>query len=122
MAERMHHIAGEKALIVTGDFNLDIESETYKRLADLFYKENQLINATENETTYTLLQQGTFNGFGYVDNQPFIDFIFVSPHFQIISSTIDRVKSGDIFISDHWPVVVKLRMNPSPSLGARREK
>jgi len=117
MSERMQHIAGNKPLIVAGDFNLDIENETYQRLADLFYKENQLINATENETTYTLLQQGTFNGFGYVDNQPFIDFIFVSPHFQIISSSIDRIKSGDIFISDHWPVTAKLKME----LKARRQ-
>ncbi len=110
MSERMKQIAGEKALIVTGDFNLDIESETYNRLADLFLNENQLINATETEPSYALLQEGTFNGFGFTEVQPFIDFIFVSPHFQVISSSIDRIKSGDVFISDHWPVVAKLKM------------
>ncbi len=109
MSERMKQIAGDKALIVTGDFNLDIESETYQRLAVLFLNENHLINATETEPTYALLQEGTFNGFGFTEVQPFIDFIFVSPHFQVINSSIDRIKSGDIFISDHWPVVVKLK-------------
>jgi endonuclease/exonuclease/phosphatase family metal-dependent hydrolase len=110
MSERMKQIAADKALIVTGDFNLDIESETFQRLADLFLNENQLINSTETEPTYALLQEGTFNGFGYTEVQPFIDFIFVSPHFQPISSSIDRIKSGDIFISDHWPVTAKLKM------------
>lgn len=110
MSERMKLIAGNKPLIVAGDFNLDIESETYHRLAELFLNINQLVNATENEPSYALLQQGTFNGFGFVENQPFIDFIFVSPHFQLTSSSIHRVKSGDVFISDHWPVVVKLKM------------
>ena len=108
MSEKMNQIAGAKPLIVTGDFNLNIKSETYLKVADLFQKENQLINATENEPSYILLQQGTFNGFGNVDTQPFIDFIFVCPHFQVMASSIDRVKSGDVFISDHWPVVVKL--------------
>lgn len=110
MSERMKQIAGDKALIVTGDFNLDIEGETYNRLADLFLNENQLINATETEPTYALLQKGTFNGFGYTEVQPFIDFIFVSPHFQVISSSIDRIKSGEVFISDHWPVVVEIKV------------
>ncbi|MBW6497968.1 MAG: endonuclease/exonuclease/phosphatase family protein [Bacteroidales bacterium] len=109
MSERMHQIAGSNALIVTGDFNLDIESETYQRLAELFLKENQLTNATESEPTYALLQQGTYNGFGHVEIQPFIDFIFVSPHFQVISSSIDRIKPGNLYISDHWPVVVKFK-------------
>jgi len=111
MSERMYEIAGEKPLIATGDFNLDIESETYKRLAELFQKENQLTNATENEPSYNLLLQGTFNGFGNINNQTFIDFIFVSPHFRVMAKSIDRIKSGGIFISDHWPVVVKLKMN-----------
>lgn len=107
MSERMKQIAGEKALIVTGDFNLDIKSETYQRLAELFLNENQLINATETEPTYDLLKEGTFNAFGHIEKQPFIDFIFMSTHFRVTGSSIDRVKSDSLFISDHWPVKVK---------------
>jgi endonuclease/exonuclease/phosphatase family metal-dependent hydrolase len=110
MSERMKQIAGEKALIVTGDFNLDITGETYKKVAELFLVNNQLINATENEPSFVLTRQGTFNGFGRVDRQTFIDFIFVNPHFRVASSSIDRIKSGDIYISDHWPVKVLLEM------------
>lgn len=110
MSERMHQIAGGNALIVTGDFNIDIESETYGKVADLFRNKNQLINAVASEPSYVLLQEGTFNSFGHAEKQPFIDFIFVSHHFQVIGSAIDRITSGDIFISDHWPVVVNLKI------------
>lgn len=112
MAERMTQIAGEKPLIVTGDFNINIESETYKKTAALFLKKNNLYNASETEPTFVNFDQGTFNGFGSVDNQPFIDFIFANSHFQLISSSIDRVKSDSLFISDHWPVVSNLKLNP----------
>jgi len=111
MAERMKQIAGENALIVTGDFNFDITGETYQKVAQLFQRNNQLMNAVENESSYMLTQQGTFNGFGNIDRQPFIDFIFLSPHFLVTGSNIDRITSGDIYISDHWPVTALILPN-----------
>ncbi len=110
MTDRMQQIAGKNALIVTGDFNFDIESETYAKVANLFLKNNNLKNAVATELSFSDSNQGTFNGFGNIENQPFIDFVFASNHFEVISSTIDRLKSGDVFISDHWPVVANLRL------------
>jgi len=110
MSERMKQIAGENALIVTGDFNLDIHGETYKKMAELFQVNNQLLNATENEPSFIQTRQGTFNGFGRVEMQTFIDFIFVNAHFSVGSASIDRVKDGEVFISDHWPITVVVEM------------
>jgi hypothetical protein len=111
MSERMKLIAADKALIFTGDFNLDIESETYQRLAELFLNDKPAYQFHRRQNLPTpFCRKEPSMASAYVEVQPFIDFIFVSPHFEVINAKIDRVKSGDLFISDHWPVVVKLKM------------
>ncbi len=40
-----------------------------------------------------------------------IDYIFVDDPFEVLSYGVDRVKEGEVFISDHWPVKAVLRIS-----------
>ncbi|HSV87029.1 MAG TPA: endonuclease/exonuclease/phosphatase family protein, partial [Bacteroidales bacterium] len=117
MSEKMAEIAGKMPMIVTGDFNLDTDSETYRKVAELFLKNNHLTNAVKLHLTEDQIADGTFNAFRYTENQPFIDYIFISQHFESKSSSIDKVVSEGIFISDHWPVTLRLKVKPSDEAG-----
>jgi len=111
MSEKMKEIAGEKPMIVTGDFNQNINSETYQKIAELFLSENQLKNAVKLHITPEQKSDGTFNAFRYTEDQPFIDYIFVSPRFTTTASAIHKVMQNGVFISDHWPVVLTIYMD-----------
>ncbi len=104
MSEKIAEIAGDRKIIVTGDFNIRKGSALYEEMRDRFLHQNRLTNADylarEKETgTGT-----TFNGFRAGIEPRVIDYIFVSPHFSVERYAVDEVMDGDVYISDHWPV------------------
>lgn len=105
LAEKMKEIAGEAPLILTGDFNIEYGSETYQMVSQRFLSDNQLTNTfSENVEENTAAWPKTYNGFSNANPGSFIDYIFVNKHFTIKEYSIDRIKSEEEFISDHWPV------------------
>jgi len=90
-------------VIVTGDFNTDKNSSTYRQLtdeaglADVF---RQVHSGDEDE--------GTFHGYGQA-NDP-IDWMLASDSFEAVSAEIDRYHAGNIFPSDHYPVSATLKL------------
>jgi endonuclease/exonuclease/phosphatase family metal-dependent hydrolase len=54
--------------------------------------------------------KSSFNAFRHGTSPRVIDYIFVDHHFEVIEYAIDRVKDGDVFISDHWPVWARIRI------------
>ena len=125
--DKIKEICGKDAVILTGDFNVDQESESYKLLAN----SNVLFDSYEKaEVKYAL--NGTFNAFrsNHVTNSR-IDHIFVSEKFKVDRygiltdsyRTIEKDNTqqvGDFpkeifsskaevrMISDHFPLKVTL--------------
>lgn len=82
-------------LIVTGDFNADKGSESYRILT------NHLVDAHPNA-------DNTFHEYGKIERGCPIDWILVSGHFKIIHSHIDRYHQDVVYPSDHYPLLVTL--------------
>lgn len=79
-------------MIVTGDFNTDKRSETYRLLT------KYLVDAHPGD-------ENTFHDYGRNHTDYPIDWILVSPHFEIISSQVDHYHENDIYPSDHYPLL-----------------
>jgi len=78
-------------LIVSGDFNADKQSETYRMLTSI------LLDSHQND-------ENTFHDYGKIDTGFPIDWILVSTHFQIKGSRIDCYHDNDVYPSDHYPL------------------
>jgi endonuclease/exonuclease/phosphatase family metal-dependent hydrolase len=93
----------ESPVILTGDFNADKNSAAYQLLAGdgkLFDAYRQVHPISDNETT--------FHGFGKPEEMTPIDWILVSNHFRVADAKVDRLREGNRFPSDHYPVTVVL--------------
>ncbi len=110
LSDQIEAIAGENRVIVTGDFNITKGSELYYEMLERFALQNNLQNAELLATQTFNSDAGTFNAFHHDIEPRVIDFIFVDDHFTVETYSIDIVKDGDIFISDHWPVKVEVIM------------
>ncbi len=97
-------IAEDSPVIVTGDFNIHMNSGLYVDMANLFKAVNDLQNTFVALADTTNTEHGTFNGFSDQKNTAVIDYIFVDDSFRVKSYSIDKIKANGLFISDHWPV------------------
>lgn len=90
-------------LILTGDFNTEKDSEAYRlltsagRLHDAF---RQVHPSGQDETT--------FHAYGHEEELAAIDWILVSPHFQVREASIDRARRQQLYASDHYPICAVL--------------
>jgi endonuclease/exonuclease/phosphatase family metal-dependent hydrolase len=114
MRRRMFEIAGgsgDKAIIVTGDFNVPQYSPPYKELltggggggsnGDTLRLVETFKEATPKPTT----QDYTFHGFtGTNTRADRIDWVLRSEHFKTIKAAIDRSNDDGRYPSDHYPV------------------
>ena len=50
----------------------------------------------------------SLNGFGKIKDDIKIDFIFVNKYFSVKKHGIIQERRGDVFVSDHFPVVAKI--------------
>jgi endonuclease/exonuclease/phosphatase family metal-dependent hydrolase len=110
MADQIQKIAGSERTIVTGDFNIAKGSQLYYDMLAHFYRHGQLQNAeliTHEPVTDT---QSTLNGFRENITPVVIDYIFVNSYFEVVSYQVDKIKQGDVFISDHWPIKAIVKM------------
>jgi endonuclease/exonuclease/phosphatase family metal-dependent hydrolase len=114
MSEKISEIAGDSPIIVTGDFNIrrnhpTVGSALYYNLIGTFKDNNSLLNAEYISKTPVTTGGNTSTGFrpNWKEAEPgyAIDYIFVNDYFNVESYRVDRVLDGEIFISDHWPVV-----------------
>lgn len=107
--KKIHEIASELPVILTGDFNVNSKHRVYKILT---YPENEvnLADSRERATTsngpdYTWV---TFSkSFEPIE---IIDFIFTSLDIEIISNEIIDFTNNDRFLSDHLPVLIRLKV------------
>jgi len=99
LAARIPAIAGDLPVVVTGDFNTVPDSPTYRRMArDL---RDAWVAAPVRSGP-----EATFHGFtGKPDRR--IDWVFMRGFAVKRATTVDT-RRGDVFPSDHYPVVVTL--------------
>ena len=50
----------------------------------------------------------TFNGFKNVVGSRRIDYVFVHNEISVIEHSTLKIREGEVFISDHWPVMTRL--------------
>lgn len=110
MAEQVNAIAGAYPIIVMGDFNITKGSDLYFDMIAHLDQNNNLSNAEYLSETPVKNADATFNAFRDDIAPRVIDYIFVDDHFDVLSYGVDKVKEGDVFISDHWPVRAELRV------------
>lgn len=107
LSDKIDEIAGGHPVLVTGDFNIRKGSDDYNLMVDTFSENNELTNAVYISLNPVTDADNTFNGFRSGLEPRVIDFIFVNNSFKVNYFRVDKVTSGEIFISDHWPVVAE---------------
>jgi len=101
-------------VILTGDFNSSIEDKPYSVLTD---PEEGLSDVCQSGNFSKSCNEGTFNGFGSEKNPDRIDMVFYKGRWEVNSYEVLKIKDGEMFISDHWPVVVTLKGQQSAVSG-----
>jgi endonuclease/exonuclease/phosphatase family metal-dependent hydrolase len=114
MSQKITEIAGDAPVIATGDFNIrrnhpSLGNALYYNLIGTFKDNNSLLNTEYISKTPVTTGGITSTGFRpdwkeAEDGYP-IDYVFVNQYFEVESYRVDRVMEGEVFISDHWPVV-----------------
>jgi endonuclease/exonuclease/phosphatase family metal-dependent hydrolase len=94
-------------VILTGDFNSTPKDEPYLILTN---PKNGLSDACSSGNKTDTCLEGTFNGFGTQKEPERIDMIFFKGRWDLVSYNVLKIKGGDMFISDHWPVVAELKI------------
>lgn len=93
--------------IITGDFNSRPDSDVYKHVTGSGeYKDSKQIAVEVTDAA------GTFHAFGRVpqERRSTIDYIFVSQPVEVTSYQVLPEKSGDVYLSDHTPVMAKVHI------------
>jgi len=99
----LEQVRQETALVVTGDFNADKDSNAYRLLTGdgtLIDALGQIQSNSEDATT--------FHAYGITEEMAAIDWILVSGHFRVLAAQIDRSRRGSLFPSDHYPITAVL--------------
>ncbi len=97
-------------VILSGDFNCSPEDAPYQYLTEKIFDYSTLNDALVASPEKDIPHQGTFNGFGTEKDKKRIDFIFADDHWDVLDYKILDVKEGDVYISDHWPVLATLKL------------
>jgi len=93
-------------VILTGDFNCSPDEEPYRVLTCPGTSLSDACRVAGNEQEFL---EGTFNGWGNEKEPKRIDMVFYNGGFVATSYEVLIIKDGDMFISDHWPVLVLLK-------------
>ena len=102
LSEQVLKISGDSDFVITGDFNMLPDSEAYAALTS--GKDNPVVDCYLVSEEEPAGVKYTFNGFRNVIGLGRIDYIFSKRGMIVEDYAIHNVKSGEIFISDHWPV------------------
>jgi endonuclease/exonuclease/phosphatase family metal-dependent hydrolase len=102
----LDQIRQDTALIVTGDFNADKDSNAYRLLTG----DGTLIDALRQiqPNGPNGEEEATFHAYGHQEEMAAIDWILVSGHFRVLDARIDRSRQGNLFPSDHYPITAVL--------------
>lgn len=100
-------------LILMGDFNTNPGSPLIQGLSTGKWGEQQLIPVQE--INPSLYQKATMSGFKGRDKGFHLDYIFVSPHYQIQDATLVKTDRKGRLPSDHYPLLAEVELQSSRS-------
>lgn len=110
---KMDEIAGKAPVMLTGDFNTTRGMETFSRIITSYEGFYSLWDAEKLAAGKVTGGDRSYNGFNDTIPGRRIDFIFVNGYIDVLRHSVDEVKEGDVFISDHFPVTAKIRFTPN---------
>ena len=101
---------GDKAVVITGDFNTPQYSPPYKELLGDAGAPLRLVETFKEATPKPTSRDYTFHGFsGNNKRADRIDWVLRSDHFKTTEAAIDRTNEKGRYPSDHYPVTAVLR-------------
>jgi endonuclease/exonuclease/phosphatase family metal-dependent hydrolase len=108
LVNQLAKIAGNLPVILSGDFNGNESSETYRILTDGNREEQKLLDARYRSKAGHHGPTSTFNGFGPLRPDSKIDFIFVKGSVTVLQHGVLADQWDGRWPSDHLPVMVEL--------------
>ncbi len=107
LVKKVAEIAGDQAVIISGDFNSTEDSEAYRIITE--EKGNaSLFNSHYISESEHFGGLNTINGFGRSNKEAIIDYLFTNSGFNVKTHGVLAIKKDSIFISDHYPVVTDI--------------
>ena len=97
-------------VILTGDFNSSAKDDPYLILTN---PDNGLSDACLSVNKPEGCVEGTFNGFGRQKDPERIDMVYFKGGWKVVSYKVLNIKDGEMFISDHWPVLAEFKVQSS---------
>lgn len=108
LLNEVRRIAGSSRFVITGDFNMIPESRAYAILTEPEVENPLIVDAYKISQTPPSGPVATFNGWSGSPPANRIDYIFVRNGMKVKSVSTVVKKQGEMFISDHWPVVAEV--------------
>lgn len=111
LLNKVSEIAQGFPFIITGDFNMLPDSRGYTILT------GSEGSASLVKDSYFLSEEKpfgpswTFNGFSDKPGEGRIDYILVKSGMKVLDHKTIIHKDGNVFLSDHWPVVARISLN-----------
>ena len=105
MVQKIKEIAGDKPVVLTGDFNGDRNSEWYKTIAN-----SDILQDVHGKVKFPYQNNSSSNGFRTPRGMRVIDHIFLSKQFTAKKWGILTDTYFGKYPSDHFPVVAVLEL------------
>ncbi len=102
---------GGRPLVMLGDFNCRPGSEPHTILTQGRNGLWNLQDVQSGSPKSPFAQAGTYHGFTGNAGSQRIDWILISERFDVVATEIDRHHAGDLWPSDHFPVIATIRLN-----------
>jgi len=106
--KKIKEIADYAPSVLTGDFNADKSSKTYKLLTTNWNTYISFVDTEDLAKKFVNKDSTTFNGYSKTAPYVKIDFILVNGFFSVNNYKIHIEREDELFISDHYPVSVTL--------------
>jgi endonuclease/exonuclease/phosphatase family metal-dependent hydrolase len=102
------------AVIVTGDFNSTEREPGYQALVAPSIDGSTLLDAYRQVHPTREPQEATLHDFKGTLIGERIDHILLGPQFRAVRAEIERSHEGQVYPSDHYPVIAELLLSPAP--------
>lgn len=109
LLDKIKVLAAKAPVIVGGDFNCTALEETYQVLTTHWDGYQLLRDARHHALLPADKDAATFNGYSPDETHQVIDYIFVNGFYTTLKYAVWQIQRDNVFISDHYPVVVDLR-------------
>ena len=103
-------------VILTGDFNAEKDTPPYHTLLTGIAPASRPLYDTYRESHAERSEcEGTYHDYGRRAVPASIDWLLASDHFLIMETRVDRTCRGNLYPSDHYPLLAKVRLPSWPA-------